>query len=152
MRAGAPPAEFEGKIAPILKKSCLECHGQDASPLPSLMTDKDLAPFTAIDEGETVKSLMATSHVHLMGMSFLFVLVSFIFALSGGSVRFRNVFILLPFLAVWVDIGSWWFTRYQPIFAHTVIVGGILMGVSLAVQILYSLYDLWLARNKKPAG
>ena len=39
--------------------------------------------------------------------------------------------------------GSWWLTKYEPIFAYTVIVGGVLMGLSLAGQVAISLYEMW---------
>ncbi len=56
--------------------------------------------------------------------------------------------VAVPFLAIWMDIGSWWFTKHDPIFAYIVIGGGVLMGLSLALQISISLYDMWFARGK----
>ncbi|MBI4714587.1 MAG: hypothetical protein HY760_01335 [Nitrospirae bacterium] len=46
-----------------------------------------------------------------------------------------------------VDIGSWWFTKWEPVFAYTVIIGGILMGFSLAAQILIPLWEMWLKKR-----
>ncbi|MEJ2181910.1 MAG: hypothetical protein P8Y66_00115 [Nitrospirota bacterium] len=54
--------------------------------------------------------------------------------------------VVIPYFAILTDIGSWRFTKYKPVFAYTVIVGGVLMGISLAVQVLYSLYEMWLAK------
>jgi hypothetical protein len=55
--------------------------------------------------------------------------------------------VAVPFLAIWMDIGSWWFTKNEPIFAYTVIAGGALMGLSLALQIGISLVEMWGARS-----
>jgi hypothetical protein len=55
--------------------------------------------------------------------------------------------VAVPFVAIWMDIGSWWFTKNEPIFAYTVIAGGALMGLSLALQIGISLVEMWGARS-----
>ena len=39
-----------------------------------------------------------------------------------------------------------WFTRLDPLFAYVVIIGGGLMGISVAFQILLSLYQMWKIR------
>jgi hypothetical protein len=78
-------------------------------------------------------------------MSFIFMFTSFIFAFGEMASRvFRSILIAIPFLAIWLDIGSWWFTKFEPVFAYTVIGGGALMGLSLAGQIGLSLYEMWL--------
>lgn len=151
IRQGAGEAEF-ANVQPILKKACAECHSPESGmPVPLLTTYTEVAPYTAVDLGQSIKSLVRVSHIHLFGMSFIFMLTSLIFAFSETSLLFRSALIAIPFLAIWLDIGSWWFTKYQPAFAYTVIGGGILMGLSLAGQIGISLYDLWLA-GPKPKG
>jgi hypothetical protein len=37
-------------------------------------------------------------------------------------------------------------SKLEPIFACTVVIGGALMGLSLAAQILLSLYEMWLKK------
>ena len=59
----------------------------------------------------------------------------------------KFVSITIPFLAIWLDIGSWWLTKYKPVFAYAVIIGGLLMGLSLAIQICFSLYEMWLKED-----
>lgn len=71
-------------------------------------------------------------------------LTGIIFALSEINQSFRLIIIALPFLAIWVDIFSWWFTKYQPLFAYTVIIGGAFLGIALAVQIFISFYEMWI--------
>ena len=69
-------------------------------------------------------------------------------AFSEVSGSIKSALIGIPFIAIWVDIGSWWFTKYEPAFAYTVIGGGILMGLALAIQIGVSLFEMWLVRPK----
>ena len=146
IRQGASEAEFV-KIQPVLKQACGGCHSASAGmAVPSLMSYAEVAPYAAVDMGESLKTLVRVSHIHLFGMSFIFMLTSLIFAFSETPVMFRAVLIAIPFLAIWLDIGSWWFTKYEPVFAYTVIGGGVLMGVSLAGQIGVSLYEIWVKR------
>jgi hypothetical protein len=105
--------------------------------------------YTEVDMGQSVKTLVRVSHIHLFGMSFIFMLTSGIFVFSEMDIRWRALLVAIPFLAIWIDIGSWWFTKLQPFFAYTVIAGGILMGLSLAAQILVSVYEMWLKKGKQ---
>ena len=152
IRKGAGEAEF-GNIKPILKQACAECHSASSGmPVPPLTTYAEVSPYMSMDVGQSIKSLVRVSHIHLFGMSFIFVLTSLVFVFSETSPIFRAVLVAIPFLAIWLDIGSWWFTRNDPIFAYTVIVGGALMGISLAVQIGISLYEMWLVRSNPREG
>lgn len=72
-----------------------------------------------------------------------------VLSFTRTPVWFRVMLIAVPFVAIWGDIGSWWLTTYAPIFADTVIIGGVFMGVSLARQMFMSLSELWVAPDTK---
>jgi hypothetical protein len=60
------------------------------------------------------------------------------------------VVVVLPFVSLVLDIGSWYFTKlYQP-FAWVVIGGGTMMGLSFAFMWAVSLYQLWLSPAPAP--
>ena len=147
IRHGGRETEFV-EVQPILKRACAGCHSPETDlPVPPLTSYAQVSAYTAVDLGQSIKSLARVSHIHLFGMSFIFVLTSMIFAFSETSKIFRSVLIAMPFLAIWLDIGSWWFTKYQPLFAYSVIGGGLFMGLSLGCQILISLYEMWFKRS-----
>jgi hypothetical protein len=51
----------------------------------------------------------------------------------------------LPYLAIVLDIGSWWLTKYlDPAFAYVVFIGGAGMGLALTAQIFILLWDMWI--------
>ena len=153
LKQGASEAEF-ANIQPIINKSCTSCHSPEGGlPVPPLTSYSEVSKYTAAAEGKSFKSLVRVSHIHLFGMSFIFMFTSFIFAFSETTSRlFRSVLIAIPFLAIWLDIGSWWFTKFEPVFAYTVIGGGALMGLSLAGQIGLSLYEMWLRQVPEAKG
>ena len=77
-----------------------------------------------------------------------------IFVLTGTAVLFcqtrpgvKVILVLLPFVAITLDIGSWWLTAYvSHLFAYTLMLGGSLMGVAFLLQFLFVMYGLWLQR------
>ncbi len=146
IRDGAAATAYE-KVQPLFAKNCLSCHSKDSGYLiPPLTSYEEVVRLAEVDLGQSMRALARVSHVHLFGMSFIFLLTGLIFALSEINERLRLVLVALPFVAIWLDIGSWWLTKYQPVFAYTVIIGGALMGLALAVQILVSLWEMWLKR------
>jgi hypothetical protein len=76
----------------------------------------------------------------------MFLLTGAIFSLSVTPVWFRVIVLVVPYLAIIMDIGSWWATKYyDPVFAYIVLIGGAFMGLAMACQILVSLWDMWVA-------
>ncbi|MEW6681490.1 MAG: hypothetical protein AB1451_00995 [Nitrospirota bacterium] len=146
IRNGAAAADYE-TVQPLFAKNCVSCHSAESGyPIPPLTSYQEVTTVAEVDLGQSVRALARVSHVHLFGMSFVFLLTGLIFALTEINKRLRLVIVLLPFIAIWLDIGSWWVTKYEPVFAYTVIIGGILMGLALAAQILISLWEMWLTR------
>jgi hypothetical protein len=147
IRQGAAEANFAA-IQPIVQKSCATCHSAESGlPIPPLASYADISKYVAEDLGKSFQSLVRVSHIHLFGMSFIFMFTSVIFAFSEKPVLFKSLLIAIPFFAIWLDIGSWWFTKFRPVFAYTVIAGGALMGLSLGTQIMLSLYEMWLGND-----
>ena len=150
LRQGAHEAEFVS-IQPILKRACTVCHSPELRrpTTPPLTSYAEVSKYTVVDAGESIKGLTGSSHVHLFGMSLIFMFTGAIFALSETPQIFRLVVVAVPFLAIWFDIGSWWFTKYEPLFAYTVIIGAVLMGISLAMQMGISIYEMWFVPSSQ---
>ena len=135
------------EVSTLFENNCVFCHGPEgAMSNAPLTTYETVVVYTATDMGQSVKTLVGVSHVHLFGMSFIFLLTGGIFAMSEMGVRWRTILIATPFISIWVDIGSWWFTKLRPVFAYTVIIGGIFMGAALLLQILISLWEMWFKK------
>lgn len=143
IRNGATASDF-ASVQPIFINNCAGCHSmQSGLSIPPLTTYDEVKAYTQMDFGESIKQLIKVSHIHLFGMSFIFILTGGIFVLSEVSLLWRGLLVATPFVAIWIDIGSWWVTRMEPVFAYTVITGGVLMGLALAAQIILSLYEMW---------
>lgn len=148
IRSGAT-AEGYLKVRPLFEKNCITCHSKDSGyAVAPLTTYEEVVRLAELDLGQSIRALSRVTHIHLFGMSFIFMLTGLIFSLSEVNQSLRLAIIALPFIAIWMDIGSWWFTKYQPLFAYTVIIGGALMGLALAAQILIPLYEMWLKKGE----
>ena len=143
IRGGATADDFE-KLRPIIEKNCVVCHSAKSGlPVPPLTNFEEVRKVTQVDTGASISQLARVSHVHLFGIGIIFLLTGAIFALSGISEKLRLVIIILPYVTIWADIVAWWITKYQPVFAYVVLIGGGFMGLALALQILISLWEMW---------
>ncbi len=142
------------QVEPIFAKDCTGCHMANAQSIPPLTTLADVQDVAESDTGTDIDDLAETSHIHLFGVSMIFLLTGAIFALSETPVWFRVVVVTVPYLGILMDIGSWWFTKYldPAFFAYLVIGGGGLWGLALAAQILISLWEMWIDLIKTAAG
>lgn len=138
------------QVKPIFQEQCVTCHSAGSGPqLPPLTGYEDIYKLLGTDVGLTIVQLARVSHIHLLGISILFLLTGAIFALSEGPVHLRIIVVSVPYLSILMDIGSWWGTKYlDPVFAYIVIAGGALMGLALAAQIFISLWQMWAASLK----
>lgn len=141
---GASEAGYED-VKSIFENNCVACHSpQSGRPIIPLTTYEEVRKVTQIDTGPGFTQLARVSHVHLFGISIIFLLTGAIFSLSETPSWLRTSLVGIPYLAIFADIGSWWITRYEPLFAYVVIIGGAIMGLALAGQILISLWDMWI--------
>ena len=133
------------QVAPIFQKQCISCHSPSSGiPIPPLTSYMKIRKVLGTDVGLTTAQLARVSHVHLFGISIIFLLTGVMFALSDIPVWMRVLLVSIPYLSIIMDIGSWWGTKYlDPTFAYVVVVGGVLMGGALAAQIFVSLWQMW---------
>jgi hypothetical protein len=144
VRGGLDKAAYETKIKPIIAQRCLTCHDGSNPHIPNLNSYDNLAAMAQVDTGMSLATLVRVSHIHMFGLTFIFFLMGTIF--SHAYVRpvwFKSAIIVLPFLSIVVDVGSWYLTKVNTVFAWTVIIGGGLMGISFAVQWVVSMYQMW---------
>ena len=86
VRAGADADAYKDDgIEKIIETRCVICHNKEASGLPSFTEFEGLQPYTTEDTGATFASLTRISHIHLFGISFIFMFVGLIFSFRGND-------------------------------------------------------------------
>ncbi|NOZ55011.1 MAG: hypothetical protein GXP08_18045 [Gammaproteobacteria bacterium] len=144
VRRGADQQEYASKLAPIFEKRCVACHNNRNPHLPSLEDYEGVMHTAEQDTGMDTFTLVRVSHIHLFGLTFIFFIVSMIF--SHAYMRrewLKIVIVIIPFVAIALDISSWFITKLYEPYAWMVIISGLFMGVSFALQALISLYQMW---------
>jgi hypothetical protein len=150
---GADEPEYNEKIAPILNRDCVLCHTPSVNPsLP------DLTHYATVSEvahagGATIPTLVRVSHIHLFGIAFILFFIGKIFLLCDLNIYVKRVAVVIPFAAMLLDVLSWFVTKEISSFAYVVIFSGALMGLSMGLQILLSVYQMWFYSDKQyPEG
>jgi len=147
VQQGADRVGYEKRVQPTFEKRCMACHDGSNPHLPNLSGFDNVKKVTERDTGTGIFTLVRVSHIHLFGLTFVFFLLGSIF--SHAYVRpvwLKCAVIVLPFVALVLDVGSWYFTKLYHPFAWVVMLGGAFIGLSFAFMWVVSMYQLWFSR------
>jgi hypothetical protein len=90
------------------------------------------------------------SHIHLFGLTFIFFIMGTMF--SHAYVRpvwLKCAIVALPYVAIVMDVSSWYFTKLFHPFAWMVLFAGALMGSCFAFMWVVTMYQMWLSPPPK---
>ncbi len=143
---GADESGYQQTIAPILNRDCIVCHTPAVNPaLPDLTSYQGVAAV-AHAGGASVPALVRVSHIHLFGIAFILYFIGKIFLLCDINIYVKRIAVVIPFLAMLFDVMSWFITKWFAGFAYVVVLSGALMGISMSIQIMLSIYQMWFYR------
>ena len=146
---GADELEYNEKIAPIFNRDCVICHTPAINPaLPDLTHYAGVAEV-AHSGGASIPALIRVSHIHLFGIAFILFFIGKIFILCDINIYVKRIAVVIPFAAMLLDVLSWFITKSIPAFSYVVVASGALMGLSMGLQILLSVYQMWFFSNEK---
>lgn len=146
VQKGPHRSSYETAIRPVLDERCMSCHDGSNPHLANLGGYDNLMKVTEQDTGAEIFTLVRVSHIHLFGISFIFFILGLIF--SHAYVRpvwFKCLVITTPFIALAVDVSSWYFTKLYHPFAWVVMFGGAMMGLSFAFMWVVSMLQMWVS-------
>lgn len=148
IRNGALITDYASSdVKSIIENRCVICHNANASGIPDFTQFENLKALTEQDTGATFSSLTRVSHIHLFGISFIFMLVGIIFSFaSTTSVRSKCIAIGMPYIFLVTDILSWWLTKMEPGFAWLVMLAGNGMAVAFIFMWFVAMREMWLMR------
>ncbi|MDO9169000.1 MAG: hypothetical protein Q7U18_07905 [Methylobacter sp.] len=146
VRDGADIDAYEDEgVDKIIENRCVMCHNKEASGIPDFTDFAALKALSEQDTGATFASLTRVSHVHMFGISFIFMFVGLIFSFSETTTtQYKCIAIGMPYAFLVADILSWWLTKINPMFAWLVIFAGMGMGVSFMFMWVTSILEMWL--------
>jgi len=143
LQQGATQEEYDDHVAAIFNRDCIVCHSPEVNPgLPNLTNFAGVSEVTRAG-GASLPALIRVSHIHLFGIAFILFFIGRIFLLCDMNVMVKRIVVVIPFVAMVVDVMSWFIAKYFPPFAYVVVASGGLMGLSMGTQILVSIYQMW---------
>jgi hypothetical protein len=145
VRRGAKEKDFASSgVEDIVAKRCLMCHDGSNPHIPNLKGFANISKVAELDKGMDIFTLVRVSHIHLFGITFIFFIVGSIFI--HAYVRplwLKCIIIIMPFISIVLDIGSWYLTKVYTPFAYVVMGSGVLMGASFATEWIVSMWQMW---------
>ncbi len=148
---GANRAGYDKDVKPLLDRRCMSCHDGSNPHLPNLGSYEDLKKVSELDTGANIFTLVRVSHIHLFGLTFIFFIMGLMY--SHAYVRpvwFKCSVIALPFVAISLDVSSWYFTKLYSPFAWLVLLAGAIMGLCFAFMWVTTMYQLWFSPQPSP--
>lgn len=153
LKSGASKSGYESTVQPILSERCVSCHSAASGlDVPDFTSYQGIKEVANVDTGVSLHSLMKVSHIHLFGIGLVALGIGLVFRFTLLPSWFQYTLTLLPFVAIFSDISAWFLTKWDPVYAYTVIIAGGLLGLSWALQITISLYQIWFLRCRPEAG
>ena len=106
-----------------------------------------MAPPPFYESAEFIFALRFT-HIHIFGMSAIFILMGAIVFFLWLSPRTRTWLIVLPFIGIIVDLASVWLKLFMhPAFFWLHIPGGLLFGIVFALDIYLIISQMWFGSS-----
>jgi hypothetical protein len=147
VQGGAKEAAYEDDVKAIFTQRCIACHSDRNPHLPDLSTFEGVSHVTEQDKGMDLFTLIRVSHIHLFGLTFIFFMVGAIFCHAMmRNETLKVIIVALPFVAILLDIASWYATKIYEPFAWVVILSGGLMALSFAIQVTVSIAQMWFVK------
>jgi len=144
VRGGAGEKAYGSQVAPLIEKRCLACHDGSNPHIADLTTYQRVLEIAALDTGTDIFTLIRVSHIHVFGITFIFFIMGLMF--SHATLRpvwLKSAVIAVPFVAIILDVGSWYLTKVYTPFAWVVMIGGGLMGVCFTLMWWVTFYQMW---------
>jgi hypothetical protein len=153
VQEGSSRDAYEKDIRPTIDKRCMSCHDGSNPHLVNLAGYDNIKKVTERDTGTDIFTLVRVSHIHLFGLTFIFFIVGLVF--SHAYVRpvwLKCTVVVLPFVCVAIDVGSWYMVKVYHPFAWVTMGAGALMGMCFAFMWAVSMYQMWLAKTPSPVA
>jgi len=128
----------------------------ESSPAPKRGDLFAAAPATAPEQAfyETEEFIFALkfTHIHLFGMSGIFIAMGVLTFFLDRSAALRTWLIVLPFAGILVDLASVWLKIFvHPAFFWLHIPGGALFAVVFVIESILILMEMWFGKPLRPS-
>lgn len=133
----------------IIQLDCANCHSKSSKmtkAIPSMPFETHEQILNHIDSGYSWSKMSKQAHIHMFGIAMFLIVVTLLFAYTTYKEVIRTTLIVTGFGGAFLDIFSWWFSKFVPELVFLIYsMGGLMVGSILLMSLLV-LIDIW----KKP--
>ncbi len=114
---------------------------------------REQAPEQAFYETEEFIFALKFTHIHIFGMSGIFIVMGALAFFLDRSAALRTWLIVLPFAGILVDLASVWLKIFvHPAFFWLHVPGGMLFAVVFAFESILILVEMWTGKSPGPSS
>ena len=136
-------------VEEIISLDCADCHSKSSKmskAIPSM-------PFETFDEikrhteaGYSWSKMSKQAHIHMFGISMFLITLTLIFAYTTYKDNVKMILICTSFGGAFLDIFSWWFSKFFVGLVYMIyIMGGVMVSSILLMSVLI-LINIWEKR------
>ncbi|MCW8329458.1 hypothetical protein MD588_11625 [Photobacterium sp. SDRW27] len=137
---------FQKEVMTILRYDCESCHSRTSTKTDAINS----MPLSGYDDvlqhtqqGYSWSEMAKAAHIHLYGIALLLFVVTLALAKSSCATMLKYGLITVGWLALWVDIASWWLAKYSIVFAYTLAAAGAIEIMILSFSSVLILVEMW---------
>lgn len=140
-------AYFKDEVMYIIEYDCEKCHSRSsqmsgAVPSMPMSSYEDLLQYT--EKGYSWQHMAKTAHTHLFGIAVFLVIVTVIMAFSSYAPAIKTLLISAGWVALWLDIASWWLAKYADFFAYMIAAAGTVEIGTVVTMSGLCLLNMWI--------
>ncbi|WP_432470969.1 hypothetical protein [Amphritea sp. HPY] len=137
---------FANEVMYIIEEDCQNCHSRN-SQMSKAITSMPFSSYEDIvqytDAGYSWTAMAKSAHIHLFGIAVFLIIVSLVMAFSSYVTWVKTLLISAGWVALWMDIASWWLAKFFSGFAYVIAAAGsVEIGAVCAMSGL-CLLDMW---------
>jgi len=130
----------------IISLDCADCHSKTSTmskAIPSMPFEsyKEIKAHT--QSGYSWKKMSKQAHIHMYGIAMFLIVLTLIFAYTTYKDCIKTTLIVVSFSAAFLDIFSWWFSKYFDGLVYIIYGMGSIMVGSILLMSLLILMDIW---------
>ncbi|MBE0491774.1 MAG: hypothetical protein IBX44_05940 [Sulfurospirillum sp.] len=142
--------ELYGDAWKIIQQDCANCHSKSSKmskAMPSISFETYEQVLTHTQAGYSWLKMSKQAHIHMFGITTFLILTGLMFAYTSYHPILRTGLILTSFGGAFLDIFSWWFSKFIPELVYLIFAMGGLMVSSILLMCLLILADIWKTRD-----
>lgn len=138
------------KVEKFINNDCTNCHSKTSEmtkAMPGIPFESYEQILLYTEAGYSWSKMSKQAHIHMFGIGMFLIIVTLLFAYSTYSSCIRSGLIILSFSAAFLDIFSWWFSKYFAGLIYIIFGMGSLLVASILLMCALIIFDLWIKKR-----